>query len=381
MERDTQIRLIRRLLAASEAPELETVPGTSTLSPTRYLNPEELEVERKVLFRQRPVPLVHVSEVAEPGRFVTVDLAGVPLLIVRDRQGELHVHLNVCRHRGARVVTEPCGSAKALICPYHAWSYELSGRLFHVPRRSAFGANSELDQLTLHTVPFEERHGLLWVQIDGGTLDVADFLGPEMDADLAGFGFDQFRVHRCVQHTRQANWKLVMDAFAEGYHVKSLHRESLSRFFIDASLTDDLTPHVRHVGARKTLFEIATQPESEWDFRAHTTLFYNLFPCTVLVFHPDWITMLSIVPQDVDRVSVTHRALVPNGGDESQRARWDRSFDLIDGQVFQKEDFAIAESIQSTLSAAPDQPIFIGGLEAGMRLFHTARDAALNTLR
>ncbi len=133
------------------------------------------------------------------------------------------------------------------------------------------------------------RHGFVWVLLSPGAegIDVAKALGPVLDDDFEAFDLRDHVVAGKRTTTCAANWKLVMDAFAEGYHLKSLHRSSLARFFSEAQLVDDCAPHVRQVGARKTLIE---SDEASWDFRRDTTAFYNLFPNTVLVFHPLWIS-------------------------------------------------------------------------------------------
>jgi Rieske 2Fe-2S family protein len=377
---------MRRLLAVCAEPTREVPGQTSRVSLDRYIDPAVHQRERALLFRRHPIIAAHVSELPGPGDFVTEEVGGVPLVILRDAAGQVRVFVNACRHRSARLVDPPCGSGKkALTCPYHAWSYALDGSLLHVPAEESFGGGLDRAALGLRAVPHEVRHGFVWVLIDaqpGHEIDVASFLGPAVDDDLACFELAAHRAARASVHNRAANWKLVMDAFAEGYHVKSLHRESLARFFLDAAIVDDCAPHVRQVGARKDLLALAGQPETAWDLRRHTTVFYNVFPNTILVFHPHWITQLGLFPEAVDRVRVVHRMLVapgpdPTPGSAEARERLDRSFEHIDGQVFEKEDLAIAENIQTTLGSGAGHEILLGALEHGMRLFHRAWDRAM----
>lgn len=375
---------MKRLVAAMQQPLRETGARTSRIGINRYLDPDELERERLALFRRCPVVVAHVSEVAEPGDVVTEQIGATPLIITRDATGAIRVFINACRHRGATLVdAAPCRK-KAFTCPYHAWTYGLDGSLLHVPNEEVFPG---LDRaaLGLCQVAHEVRHGFVWVRLDGPeklerSLRVADFLGPILDDDFAAFDFASHLVaHRTVRITR-ANWKLVMDAFTEGYHVKSLHRKSLSRFFVDGTLVDDCAPHIRQLGARKTFVEASRQPEETWRLRAHTTLFYNLFPNAVAVFHPHWVSLLTLFPEAVDRVRVIHRGLAPPQSSDDNRAQLAKSFGFIDGQVFENEDLAVAESIQRTLGSGANQELLLGGLEQGTRLFHEARDRALATL-
>ncbi len=384
---------MRRLIAVCADPAREVSGQTSRLPIDRYVDPAVLQRERALLFRKQPVLVAHVSELPGPGDFATEEVGGVPLVIVRDAAGQVRVFVNACRHRSARLVDAPRGCGKkALTCPYHAWSYALDGSLLHVPGEESFGDGLDRAALGLRAVPHEVRHGFVWVLLDARAdhtsehhpehhIGVASFLGPVLDDDLARFDLASHRVNRASVRTKAANWKLVMDAFAEGYHLKSLHRESLARFFLDAAIVDDCAPHVRQVGARRDLLALASQPEPDWDLRQNTTVFYNIFPNTILVFHPRWISQIGLFPQAVDRVRVVHRMLVASGpaavpGSEDHE-RLDRSFEHIDGQVFDKEDLAITENVQTTLGSSAGDEILLGGQEHGMRLFHQAWDRAM----
>jgi phenylpropionate dioxygenase-like ring-hydroxylating dioxygenase large terminal subunit len=376
MQRATQIALMRRLLARQEDPSVEGITRSTRLSVDRYLDPQIAERERERIFRRHPVLIAHVCDLASTGDFVRAELADVPLLVLRTDDG-VRTFVNACRHRGARLVDEPRGCKRALVCPYHAWIYRLDGQLMHVPHLDAFEGLDPAD-ISLAEVPCEVRHGFVWAQLEG-TLDVAGFLGPALDADFTSFGFDTHTAEQTRVHETPANWKLVMDAFAEGYHLKSLHRSSLARFFLDLSILDPYDPHIRQVGARKSILEMRDGPEEDWDFRAHTTLFYNVFPNTIFVFHPLFISQMTLFPAAPDRVRVVHRMLVPEGDrTEEEAGGQTRSFLHIDGQVFQKEDFAISASIQSTLAAGPNAHVLLGGMEEGMRLFHAAWQSALD---
>jgi phenylpropionate dioxygenase-like ring-hydroxylating dioxygenase large terminal subunit len=376
MQRATQIALMRRLLARQDDPTVERITGTTRLSVDRYVDPQIAERERARIFRRLPIVVAHGSDLTKTGDFVRAELAGVPLLVLRTDLG-IRAFINACRHRGARLVDAQKGCKRALTCPYHAWTYGLDGQLKHVPHLDAF-AGLKTSEIALSGVPCELRHGLVWVQLEG-SLDVARFLGPQLDRDFSGFGLDTHSAQQTRVHETAANWKLVMDAFAEGYHLRSLHRESLSRFFLDPAILDSCPPHIRQLGARKSILEMRQEPQDRWDFRAHTTLFYNVFPNTILVFHPLFISQMTLSPLAPDRVRVVHRMLV-DGGDRTQAEadRLARSFEHIDGQVFQKEDLAISASIQSTLACGVNTEVLMGGMEEGMRLFHATWERAIS---
>ena len=391
MRPEVQRSVMRRLLAAICEPANAVETRSSRVSIDRYTDPAELAREQVALFRRQPIILAHVSELTKPRDFVTQDVGGVPLVILRDDEGEIRVFVNACRHRGTRLLEEAEGSCKrTLTCRYHAWTYGLDGSLIRVPHEEVF-EGLERSTLGLRSVPHQVWHGFVWAVVDGergAAPDMAASLGPVLDDDFDAFELATHHVARKLTTVKNANWKLVMDAFAEGYHLKSLHRQSLARFFLETSILDDCAPHVRQVGARKTLLEVAGESEETWDLRRDTTVFYNVFPNSVLVFHPLWVSQMSLFPVGVDHVRVVHRMLAPcEPSDEAARARLEKSFEHIHSQVFEKEDLSIAESIQSTLASGSNDHVLLGGLEEGMRLFHQARDRALaiapaaNTLR
>lgn len=376
MHPEARNQILRRLLAASREGDVGAQP--SSLSIDRYLDPAVLEQERVALFRKQPLIVAHVSELPGPGDFVTEDVAGVPLLILRDESGEVRVFRNLCRHQGVRLVDESQGCGrKVFTCLYHAWRYGLDGSLLDIAGREIPDARL-YPGLELRPVAHEVRHGFVWVRLDGNPgqaagdtprdkIDVAGFLGPVLDDDFAHFALAGHRVDRKTVHVRACNWKLVMDALAEGHPVESVHARGRARFDLEA-VVDDCTPHVRHVRAHADTLE----HEAAWDLRRHAKVFYNVFPSSVLIFHPQWVSQLGLFPDAVDRVRVVHRMLLasPPAGDE--RERLDRSFLHLDGEVFAGENLTVAERLQGTLGSASHPEVQLGEREHGMRLFHQA---------
>jgi len=387
MRHDVQVDLIERLLRVRKEGAGEG--RDFRLDARMYTSPEIAEGERRALFRREPLVLAHASELPAPGDFVTADVAGVPLVLVRGDDGAARGFVNACRHRGSRVVTEPRGNTKkAMVCRYHAWTYDLRGRLAHVPHRATFPT---LDCAGLLEVPLEERHGLLWGKArpiapgtgdatgtGGAALDVGAHLGP-LDDDLAAFGLATHHAQRKVVETRACNWKLVIEAFLEGYHAKFLHQRTIARFFLDGcAFFEILPPHVRSVGGRRELAKAEETPRDRWRIRDYATVFYFLFPSTVLVFHPDWVSLVTMSPRTLDTSTYTHTMLVPEAPrSDEERAHWDKTWALIEDAVFQREDLSIAESIQSTLASGLEPRFWAGSFEEPLHAFHESIRGAL----
>jgi Rieske 2Fe-2S family protein len=375
---ERQLELLDRVLGYVDAKTTQLAAEESRVPVSNYTSPERLAQESRVLFRRYPIIVGHASELPNPGDFITHDASGVPLVIVRDAQGELRAFLNVCRHRGTRLVTEPSGRRKAFVCRYHAWSYRLDGSLFHVPTEEAF-PSVKCEDSALVRVPLEVYAGFIWVTpTPGATSNVAASLGPFAE-DLEAFGLSTHHAYKKVVSTPKTNWKIVMDAFLEGYHVKSLHQASIYRFFLEmGTIFDPFGPHVRSVGARKEILGARAAPRERWDIREYATVFYCFFPNTILVFHPDWVSHIAMYPNGTDRATYMHTMLIPKApATDEERAHWEKTFHLIEGKVFQQEDLSIAESIQSVIHAGADTHFRVGRLEHPIHLFHSAIERAL----
>jgi phenylpropionate dioxygenase-like ring-hydroxylating dioxygenase large terminal subunit len=367
-----------RLLASRERHGFEAPPWQATLEATSYQSIGQLEKERASIFATFPLAVGHVSELPQKGDYLTTSAAGRPLIVLRDDQGQVRAFLNACRHRGAQLLSEPKGTVKKrLVCPYHAWSYGLSGELLHVPRQEAF---PRLDQAVsgLVALPTSVRHGFIWVvPSPNATVEIGRYLGG-LDEDLAGLGLDAHVALKKVTRRGRANWKLLIDAFLEGYHARFLHQRSLGRFFSDEVIYDLFGRHVRSCGARVELKGLPAIARESWDLRATTTLFYFLFPNTILVFHPDWVTFLSVFPESAGELSYTHTMLVaPDRLGEADRPRLEKSFQLIEETVFAREDLAMAESIQRSLGSGANRQFQVGSLERPLWAFHQSIESAL----
>ena len=381
LDKAVQNQLIQRLDDAMSGGATQPPGQTHSLSARRYICEDEYVQEQQTLFSRYPVIIGHQSQLPNVGDYMTTELAGVPLIAIRSDIETISVFVNACRHRGAKLLNAERGHCKArLICPYHAWSYDRSGYLAGVPKASSFG---ELDKsaLGLRNVHSELRHGFIWATLAPSSQpsSVVDHLGAAMDHDLASLNTAEHEVFCAERVTVDANWKLVMDAFAEGYHVSALHKASIAPFFFDVTLLDNFSPHVRQVGARKSFVDVDRENFTYADFREATTGFYNLFPNSIFVLHPLWISQVMLEPRGTGKVDVVHNMLAPI--DQSARAsdsRLERSFQLIHNEVFVKEDLNIAASIQSTLKSGLDESLVLGSAEEGVRLFHAARDKAMS---
>lgn len=170
--------------------------------------------------------LASASEVPEPGDVKPIEFGGAPLILLRDRQGIVRVFHNVCRHRGARLVRQAACKRPGLVCPYHAWSYALDGRLMKTPDVAGPGHHrtEALDPASLGLLPV--RAGLwadfVFVDLSGSAAPLEHYLAP-LTERLARYDFAGLKRVATMELTVQANWKLATENFLESYHLPIVH--------------------------------------------------------------------------------------------------------------------------------------------------------------
>jgi phenylpropionate dioxygenase-like ring-hydroxylating dioxygenase large terminal subunit len=343
----------------------------------RYFSAEIWQAEIEHLFRPLPLIVAHGSEIA-PGHVLVNDSYGVPILLARDAQGALRAFLNVCRHRGMRLVENTsAGQPRAsVVCPYHGWTYRLDGGLRHMPHAQAFDScpSGERDLVAL---PCAERHGLVWViPRPGATLDLDGFLGGLND-ELPFYEIEQLKVFRTIEAEYPANWKLIVDAFLEPYHIRVLHKDTIYPFFTDGiTAAQRHGPHISSLVARRSAQEWAGQPPSDLPANLHelrqlATPSQVIFPNTITIFHPDYLSLITLYPAGPETLRWTHRMLIPgNKATPDWAPHWEKTFRLIEQGVFQKEDIACAVNIQKGLKTGANDHLTAGRIEQALAWFH-----------
>jgi len=375
MNRQQQIELLQQLLhyVETKTTALADAPWRNEVSV--YSDPEHAARERSLLFRQRPLLMGFASEWANAGAFRTDDYAGVPILIVRGRDGALRAFLNVCRHRGAKVA-QGCGEARLFVCPYHAWTYDLAGKIRGIPDERNF-PEVRAERASLTPLPLCEKHGLVWViptpAYDGVTeFDIDPWLGG-LGPELKSFGFAHWSFYDKRIVPEAMNWKILVDTFHEGYHIGFLHRDSLKEI-LHGNVTDFQPFGYNHrmVVPRKKLDRLKAEPEASWDLMWNTSIIYALFPNTLLIVQGDHVELARIFPREdrVDRAVMELGLYIPKAPTTAEeKTHWDKNMDLV-LDVVTGEDFPAGRTIQLGVTSGAQTHLVYGRNEPAMIHYH-----------
>jgi phenylpropionate dioxygenase-like ring-hydroxylating dioxygenase large terminal subunit len=365
-------RALAEALARGEAAMGDDV---KTLEASVYTDADRFQAELGTLFARLPLVLAPSALLPKPRQAAAHDGYGVPVILSRDAGGHAHVLANICRHRGTRLVDgDKVVPAKRIVCPYHAWAYHPDGALAGLPRADCFPGLDKAEKSLIH-FPAIECGGLIWFAKDeAADFDPCSALAEDMDA----FGTSGLHLYRRKTHDVAANWKLLIDAFLESYHVQRLHAGTIAEFFADGiTVADHIGPHQRAaVGRAACLSEI---DRDDWAaLRSAVTYTYFLFPCAIVIVSPDYINLLVMMPQSVGRTLVEDFMLIGEPPATQQaEAHWQRSWDLLDGGTFASEDFHAAELCQRGLAAGLLEKVTLGTLESGIADFHERVEALL----
>ncbi|MBT3533427.1 MAG: Rieske 2Fe-2S domain-containing protein [Rhodospirillaceae bacterium] len=380
MDQSTQIRLTREIFAHLDARTTAQADDVMYHATSAYSSPQRLALEKRILFREFPLLMGLSGQLPAPGDFLTDDFSGVPIVVVRDRKGAIRAFLNVCQHRGARLV-DGCGHAgRVFSCPYHGWSYGLDGKLMGIPDQDSF-AGVDKEGRGLVELSAVEQDGLIWVIPKAGAeLDVETHLaglGPE----LANYGLGGYHHHETRVLQRKLNWKIVIDTFLEPYHFGVLHANTVGPiFFPNLCLFEGFGPHLRETLPRRSIEDLRNLPEADWDLIPHTALVYVLFPNTVLVMQIDHVETWRVFPvgNKVDECIMYLDFFVPEPAlTDSAKLHWDRNMDLTIRTV-DEEDFPIGEGIQAGFASAAQTKMIFGRNEPALAHFERAINEAVD---
>ena len=345
-----------------------------TIPASWYVDPRLAELERRTVFSGSWQMVGRAEQVASAGQFVSAEIAGEPVVVVRGNDGELRGFSNVCRHHGAAVVTETEGRTHLLRCPYHGWTYSLDGALKGTPD---FAGVCRFEKKDHGLAPLAAGIWENWVfvRLDPDGPSLSEYLGDDLIAQCGKLGLPRFHFFERRHYAFDCNWKVFVDNYLDGgYHVPHLHKgldsvldysrytvENGDRFCLQRS------PLVRE-GAEPATGAVRTGEEA---------FYYWIHPNFMVNWYEGVMDTNLVLPLGVDRTEVIFDFYFTDVSSEGAKERNRASIDV--GQRIQDEDTAICKSVQRGLAS---RAYGAGRLsvrrEGGEHLFHRLLHGDLN---
>ena len=359
-----------RLLTHLDENTTDSLADTHTVAVDDYLDPERWEREVDLIFRRQPIVAALSGHLPEPGAYRAIDIAGVPLITVRQGDGGVKAFVNACRHRGALLVESGCGSTRRFTCPYHAWSYDTTGALLGVSGRSKFG-DLDVDTHGLTELACEERSGMVFAVLQpDADLNLDEWLG-SYDAALDRLGLADMELLD-ERELVGPNWKIAFDGYVDGYHLDILHKDTLGVDVMGNVMTwDAWGPHQRVAFARRITHELRDIAPADWTPAKHVGFVHTVFPHVSVAGNGGRGAMVSqLMPgptSDRSRTIQTH--LIAKDATEAERAETIKRADFLEW-VVNEEDYKTGLGIQSALASGANTEFVFGRNEPGNQMFH-----------
>jgi len=359
----------------------------SCLPAWTYGSEELTEIEKDVLFRRHWQVACHVSDVPEPGDFVTFDMVGERAIIMRGADGVVRAFHNLCRHRGSRVLAEQRGRCKSvMVCPFHGWCYNLDGTL----RRPAVPESlPELDPVEhgLKPIELDVWMGFVFVRFQPGDQPPISQLLARHDAETASYRAETMipADESVWSHEMAVNWKAVRDVDNEGYHVPIAHpglQDLYGGNYYDEPLVN---------GSNRSYGEFRDSPGSLWSVRHYRSilpempglpdaaqgawLYIGVFPNQVISFYPDSVSYYQEFPISAGRT--LQRGATFRYPDESRELRLARYLASRIDRDTTDEDTQLIEWCCEAMESTAYDGIILSDLEYGVRSYHDALRAVI----
>ncbi|MEL7466222.1 MAG: ring-hydroxylating oxygenase subunit alpha [Pseudomonadota bacterium] len=311
-----------------------------SLAAEAYTDPRWHQADAEAIFSKTWRWVCHVEKVRAPGAYVAVEVAGRPVVVVRDREGALRAFYNVCKHR-AHQLLEGEGETTRIMCPYHAWVYDLTGRLRRAPETENL-KNFDTSDICLDQVRVEAFCGFIYVNLDPAAAPLAEQSG-DLAAEIMHWAPDVSELtfgHR-LTYDIKSNWKNVVDNFLECYHCPTAHKDFCDLVDMD---TYKVTTHGIYSSHMADAGQGANTAYDVSNATVRTHAVWWLWPTTCLMRYPGRSSMivLNIIPVGPDRTLETYDFYLETPEPDEAELEAIRYLD----EVLQAEDIAIVESVQ-----------------------------------
>lgn len=277
------------------------------MPPGVYRNPDFLALELSEIFAREWVCVGRADALAKSGDFLTYELAGQPVFVIRDSDGVLRAMSNVCLHRMSTLL-EGSGNRRSIVCPYHAWTYNLDGTLRGAP---AMARNEEFSRqcYRLPAIRCEEWLGWIMITLNPDIPPVTQQLA-EVQGLIDDYGMENYAETFRETHVWNTNWKILAENFMESYHLPVCHAATIGGL---SKLDEMICPPGRptfnyHTILKDDTLKIALAHPSNTHMqgdRRRTTFLLAVYPSLLITLTPGYFWYLSLHPKGVGQVHIT----------------------------------------------------------------------------
>ncbi len=379
MRHERQLEILERIERSGPRRTGLYNPHSAVAPATAYTDIGRFAAEIDILYRRGVVVFALSCELPTEGSYQAQIFGDIPILVVRQPDGSLRAMVNACRHRAAPLVSDGASGHKSTVqCPYHAWTYDLEGKL-----RARPGASDAFDDVAidcdLHPVVAAEKYGMIFVRPRGDEpIDVDAVLAGAED-DLGSFGLEDY-VHiesRVIE--RPINWKLLLDTFCESYHIRTLHKNTLAPYFDSNCIVhESFGPNQLSCGFRNTIDREFDKPAEQRSLLPYGTIQYFIVPNLLIVHQIDHVEMWRLEPLAVDQTRATVSLYAPHQPvDDEEHNHYVKNLDLL-LDVTDNEDFALMAQVQRNLRSGAIPEVVYGRIEPPLIHLHAAINEMLN---
>jgi len=328
-------------------PTLPPIPGA------RYTDPQFYALELEHVLKRSWLFAGHVADIPEAGDYLLFSKLGLSIIVVRAPDESVRAFHNTCQHRGAALVNDPAGHVKRFVCPYHAWSYDLTGELRVVPNEYDFGCFNKSDRglVPVHVAIFK---GLIFLNTDNDPQPFAEFAEGIIET-FSAFPLEKMSPKGTFSIEVPCNWKALQNNFCESYHVPTVHSQTVAKMFVSTSYLLNLM-HNGHFTATTRTNTGAMMPNPVIPALDHVDPVYDrhvvgvkMFPNGVCATDPSGFTWMTCWPTGLGTSVLEGVMLGHDDGDPRHQPYWQQR--LAGNLMIVREDLAILQTIQRSFES------------------------------
>lgn len=381
MSRAQLVAMARQDLSYGRTGTQDQAESIVKIPAQNYYDPARWQQEVNKIFRRLPLVLAATAELRQPGDYKALEAVGTQILITRTRNGQAKAFVNMCSHRGARLVEEGCGAAHRFSCPYHGWTYSPEGDLVAIHSAKEFG---DLDKSSygLTELPCLEKAGLIWVTLaPASKLSIESFLSG-YDSLLAEFGLETWHYHS-TQRVPGPNWKIAYDGYLDYYHLPILHRNTFGTDIGNKANYYCYGPHT-HIGRPDTSYQDYDQlPDEAWPTEQMLAGVWTIFPHVSIASFDGGgrsVMLSQLFPGETPETSYTNQIFLMQEppATEQLKQKAQEQFSFLE-HVVREEDYATGIAQQKNLDTGVRDHVLFGKNERGGQVFHEWVDTILET--